>query len=121
MAALEENHGRFPSELFEGGNGQQGGVCSFMPVPYPIQYRQARLRAPLTYPVMVAGGRVACQGPCGNGPVDQSPRGFAHFFTVTMVPRFTPETTSNVSINLRTPGSPSPRLREVEKPSRSAW
>ncbi len=43
-----------------------------------------------------------------------------HFFTATVVPRPGWEVISNSSIKRRTPGSPSPRLPEVEKPSRSA-
>src|SRR5260370_9728046 len=40
-----------------------------------------------------------------------------HFFTVTVVPRPGWEVISNSSIKRRTPGNPSPRLPEVEKPS----
>ena len=43
-----------------------------------------------------------------------------HFFTATMVPRPGWEVISNSSIKRRTPGKPSPRLPEVEKPSRIA-
>src|ERR1700676_21728 len=43
-----------------------------------------------------------------------------HFFTVTIVPRPGSEAISNSSIKRRTPGSPRPRLPDVEKPSRMA-
>ena len=43
-----------------------------------------------------------------------------HFFTVTTVPRPGAEIISNSSIRRRTPGNPSPRLPEVENPSRMA-
>src|SRR5438034_10328522 len=43
-----------------------------------------------------------------------------HFFTVTIVPRPGFEVISNSSISRRTPGNPSPRLPEVENPSRRA-
>src|SRR3979490_2731772 len=43
-----------------------------------------------------------------------------HFFTVTVVPFPCSETISKSSINLRTPGKPSPKLPEVENPSRIA-
>src|SRR5437016_14493206 len=44
-----------------------------------------------------------------------------HFFTTTLVPWARLESISNSSIRRRTPGSPRPRLPEVEKPSRKAW
>src|SRR5207249_5239634 len=44
-----------------------------------------------------------------------------HFFTTTLVPWPGLESISNSSIRRRTPGSPRPRLPEVEKPSRKAW
>src|SRR2546429_6701358 len=43
-----------------------------------------------------------------------------HFFTTTLVPWPGLESISNSSIRRRTPGSPRPRLPEVEKPSRKA-
>src|SRR6266436_8449875 len=50
-----------------------------------------------------------------------SGRSCRHFFTVTFVPWPGAEEISNSSIKRRTPGSPRPKLPEVENPSRSAW
>src|SRR5262249_4406341 len=44
-----------------------------------------------------------------------------HFLAATVVPLPSVEWISNSSISRRTPGRPSPRLPDVEKPSRMHW
>ena len=68
----------------------------------------------------IAGFDLAGKNEVGHAIFDQRHFYCLHFFTATVVPRPGWEVISNSSIRRRTPGNPSPRLPEVEKPSRMA-
>src|SRR5690606_26545284 len=97
------------------------------PVPEAIHHAQQRLRRARDDQVQVARLEPV-ERALRHPPLEPRRRARelvrvrhrSHFFIVTVVPALGADTSSNSSIRRLAPGSPSPRLLPVEKPSRIA-
>src|SRR6266403_2684566 len=95
-------------------------IGSFFAVPYAVNRRNQNSITVAANQVVIARLSLARKNELGNTIFDHRLSYCLHFFTVTIVPLPGWEMISNSSIKRRTPGNPSPRLPDVENPSRNA-
>jgi hypothetical protein len=120
VASFYERDNRFVGRAFEKRSRCLGGTGGFFAVPYAVDSCNQNSISVAANQVVIAGLALARQNELGKTILDHRLSYCLHFFTATVVPLPSWEVISNSSIKRRTPGSPSPRLPEVEKPSRSA-
>src|SRR5580692_3184585 len=120
VATLYQRNHRFIRIPFENGNRSLCGVGGFFSMPDSIHRRDQNSFSPATNHMAIAGLTLARENKVRDPVLHQRHVYCFHFFTVTIVPWPGSEAISNSSISRRTPGRPSPRLPEVEKPSRMA-
>src|SRR5580658_2817995 len=121
MAPLYQRNDRFFRIPFENGYRRLCRVCSFFAMPNSVHRRDQDPISPTANQVAIARFTLARESKLRHAILHQRHIYCFHFFTVTIVPPPGSETISNSSIKRRTPGSPRPRLPDVEKPSRMAW
>jgi len=117
VAALYQRNGRFSRIRPENGNCRLRGLCSFFTMPNSVHRRDQDSISPTANQVAITRFTLAGENKLRHPILHQGHVYCFHFFTVTIVPRSISETISNSSIKRRTPGSPRPRLPDVEKPS----
>src|SRR6267378_2316138 len=120
VASLHQGDNWFVGRASEKRSRCLGGTGGFFAVPYPVNCCNQNAVSVAANQVMIARLVLPRKNVLGNAIFDHRLFYCLHFFTATIVPRPGWEVISNSSIKRRTPGSPSPRLPEVEKPSRSA-
>src|SRR6266481_5880180 len=118
VASLYERDNRLVGRASEKGGCCSGGIGRCVTVPYAVNGRYQNSVSVAADQVLVTRFALARKNEFGNAIFDHRLSYCFHFFTATVVPRPGWEVISNSSIKRRTPGSPSPRLPEVEKPSR---
>src|SRR5882762_2688916 len=121
VAAFQQRDDRFLRPCFENGNSRLCGAGSFFAMSNSIDRRDQDSALVAANQVLIARFTLTREHELRHPILHQRYVYCLHFFTVTVVPRPGSEAISNSSIKRRTPGNPSPRLPEVEKPSRSAW
>ena len=121
MASFYQRDNRFVGRASEKRSCCLGGIGSFFAVAYAVNRGNQNSVSAAANQVVIAGLSLARKNELGNTIFDHRLSYCLHFFTATIVPRPGWEVISNSSIKRRTPGNPSPRLPEVEKPSRNAW
>ena len=120
MASLYERDNWFVCRASDKRGRSLGDAGSFFAVPYPVNRRDQNPAPVAAHQMVIASLSLARKDVFGDAVFDHRLPYCLHFFTATVVPLPGWEVISNSSINRRTPGKPSPRLPEVEKPSRSA-
>ncbi len=120
VASFYQRDNRFVSRASEKRNCCLRGIGSFFAVPYAVNRCNQNSVSVAANQVVIARLALARKNELGNTIFDHRRFYCFHFFTATIVPRPGWEVISNSSIKRRTPGNPSPRLPDVEKPSRSA-
>ncbi len=120
MAAAGERRDGLTNMRFKSRDGPGGGVRGLEPVAKAVDDRDE-------HPTRVRGDHIRVPGLClavhraaRHTPLETPGRHRFHFFAVTTVPWPIPDSMSNSSIRRLTPGSPRPRLPDVENPSSSA-
>src|SRR6266436_2244393 len=121
MAAFYERDNWFVGRASDKRGRSLGDAGSFFTVPYPVNRCDQNPTAIAAHQMVIARLALARKNVFGDTIFDHRLSYCLHFFTATVVPLPGWELISNSSINRRTPGNPSPRLPEVEKPSRIAW
>src|SRR5437764_11834593 len=120
MASLYERDNWFVGSASDKRGRSLGDAGGFFTVSYPVNRRDQNSVAVAAHQMMIARFSLAWKDVLGDTIFDHRLSYCLHFFTATVVPLPSWEVISNSSINRRTPGNPSPRLPEVEKPSRRA-
>jgi len=120
VALLHERDDWFVDTSLENGSCPFRSVGSFLAVADAVNGSNEHSVLVEADKVVIARLTLAGKSELGNTIFHNRLSYGLHFFTATVVPRPGWEVISNSSIKRRTPGSPSPRLPEVEKPSRSA-
>ena len=114
MAALHDLNQGEPGVMLRRPDRQVRRQGRLVAVPQPIRRGEERAVGKRLDQVPIPRFVLSGQGPRGGPPFDpRAAHGF-HFAVVTVVPLPTRETISNSSISRLTPGSPSPRLPDVE-------
>src|SRR5205085_1054338 len=120
MTSRHQRDNRFADSIPQPGNcfpGRAGSLCSVSDSVYRGDEKRGVVAA---HQVLIARFAFASKHELRYSIFGHGALYGLHFFTITFVPWPGLEKISNSSINRRTPGSPSPRLPEVEKPSRKA-
>ena len=120
MAALQERNDRFVRSRFEDRNRRLRSACSLLSMSNSVDRSDQDSILVTANQMQVARFTLTRENKLRYPILHQRRVYCLHFFTVTIVPRPGSEVISNSSISRRTPGSPSPRLPDVENPSRSA-
>ena len=120
MTPLYERDNRLVGRVSQKRSRCSGDAGGFFTVPYSVNRRDQNPVAVAAHQVVIARLSLARKDILGDAVFDHRLPYCLHFFTATVVPLPGWEVISNSSINRRTPGNPSPRLPEVEKPSRNA-
>src|SRR5712692_1899953 len=121
VASFHERDNWFAVRASQKRGGYLRGIGSFFAVPYAVNRCNQNSVSVAANQVVIARLSLTRKSELGNTIFDHRLSYCLHFFTATTVPRPGWEVISNSSIKRRTPGNPSPRLPEVEKPSRNAW
>ena len=120
MTTLHQRDDRFIAIRHENVRSHPRGAGSFYSMAKAIDRSDEHTTFLASHDVVVSRFALASQDKLGYTIFDDGGAYGLHFFTATVVPWPGFELISNSSINLRTPGSPIPKLPEVEKPSRNA-
>src|SRR5258708_35676441 len=89
-------------------------------MPYTVNRRNQNSRSVAANQVVIARLALSGKNELCYTILDHRVFYCLHLFPATVVPRLGWDVISNSSIKRRTPGNPSPRIPEVEKPSRMA-
>src|SRR5437867_5462463 len=106
--------------LLERRNSDFRGSRRFLSVPQPVDHRGQPALWERPDHVTVPRRALPGERSRGHAPFDDSGDQRFHFLAVTVVPFPGRESISISSMSRRTPGRPSPRLPDVENPSRIA-
>jgi len=120
VAAFYQRNDGLSRARFENGNRRLRSAGRFFTVPNSVYRRDQYSFSPTANQMAIPRFTLARENSLRHAVFHQRQIYNFHFFTVTVVPRPGSEVISNSSIKRRTPGSPRPRLPDVEKPSRMA-
>src|SRR5260370_23453139 len=121
VAALYQRDDRFVRTRFENGNRCLRRVGSLFSMSNSVNRRDQNSTPPTANQMLVARFTLTRENKLRHTILHQRLLYCFPFFTFTIVPPPGLEGISTSSITPPTPRSPSPRLPEVEKPSRKAW
>ncbi len=120
VALFYQRDNRFVGRASEKRRCRLGSIGSFFAVPYAVNRGNQNSASVAANQVVIARFSLPRKNEFRDTIFNHRFFYCFHFFTATVVPLPGWELISNSSIKRRTPGNPSPRLPDVENPSRSA-
>ena len=120
VALFYQRDNRFVGRASEKRRCRFGSIGSLFAVPYAVNRGNQNSASVAANQVVIARFSLARKNELRDTIFNHRFFYCLHFFTATVVPLPGWEVISNSSIKRRTPGNPSPRLPDVENPSRSA-
>jgi len=120
VASFYQRDNRFVGRASQKRSCRLRSIGSFFAVPYAVNRGNQNSASVAANQVVIARFSLARKNELRDTIFNHRFFYCLHFFTATVVPLPGWEVISNSSIKRRTPGNPSPRLPDVENPSRSA-